>query len=600
MLVTEVEICNVKTFWENTSISFQPGFNVLVGSNNAGKTTLLRTICLIPSISPHLSEASIPVRGELPHNPYLLRVKIALTIGELRRWYGSSLSFPLINSPAPESETDSAFRAYIESDPRVAFLIEQSELGNSYNLYSTKYIGGAVSTNDPVLTLSTTLTFVTGKLDNAAHAMQDLRSTMESYANVFRQRLYYFSAARRPQQSSASSGSPTLDGTAANLAYCLNHLQTSNNYLYGVFCQLVERILPTVRWIQSIPTGSGTFSIYCLPTSPTSQRDDLAIGLDEMGAGVGNILAVLYVVLTARDPQVIAIDEPNAYLHPRALRALLAILESEGSIHQYFLTAHSAEVLTAIKPATVTMLSLVNGATNAAQVSGAQLHALQTGLADIGIRITDLHSKDMVMWVEGQTEELVIPSLLKLACPILAASIGVIRVEHTGDFETKRRSRGHQLEIYRRLSQSSGLVPPLFCVLLDGEARALISPYLKGNANAKYIKFLKRRMLENYILDADAICATIQKNAELDTSVLAAAVENALESAICQAGGDYRALSFDAAKVLERVFGTIAGPGRPFQKTKDVPTMIDWILEHKPAVLLPLLDELRELLSAST
>jgi len=46
------------------------------------------------------------------------------------------------------------------------------------------------------------------------------------------------------------------------------------------------------------------------------------VPLSESGTGVGQVLAILYVVFTSEYPRTIVIDEPQSFLHPGAVRKL--------------------------------------------------------------------------------------------------------------------------------------------------------------------------------------------------------------------------------------------------------------------------------------
>jgi len=89
----------------------------------------------------------------------------------------------------------------------------------------------------------------------------------------------------------------------------------------------------------------------------------------------------------------------------------LAILADVGSHHQYFITTHSSDVLRSIKAATITQLEFDGQKTTRVQVSGSQVGDLKAGLMSIGIQLSDLHGCDRAIWVEGQTEEVVFPTL---------------------------------------------------------------------------------------------------------------------------------------------------------------------------------------------
>ena len=266
---------------------------------------------------------------------------------------------------------------------------------------------------------------------------------------------------------------------------------------------------------------------------------------------------------------------------------MLAILESEGKQHQFILTAHSADVLTAVNTRSISLLDFDGVATTVQQVGTKDLHFLRSGLAELGIRMTDLHAKDRVFWVEGQTEELVMPELLRWACPEVAAGTTVLRVERTGTFSKKSIDPAEVAQIYERLSSSSALVPPMVCILLDGERRSKESrDEIENNSEGK-LRFLERRMLENYLLHPDAITATIL---ELGTTVHGHIVSDLLAEGLAKTALP----EIDGAEVLKRIFSELSEATLEFRKTRDVQILIDWILENDPEFLAPLRDCLRK------
>ena len=345
-----------------------------------------------------------------------------------------------------------------------------------------------------------------------------------------------------------------------------------------------------MKWVQA-PPNNGNFDLHCLPLTPEARRDDLATRMARMGAGIENVIAMLYVVLTSREPHVIAIDEPNAFLHPRALRELLAILESEGKQHQFILTAHSPDVLTAVTTRSISLLEFDGVVTTVKHVGSKDLHALRGGLADLGIRMTDLHAKDRVFWVEGQTEELVMPELLRWPCPEVAAATSILRVERTGTFSKKGMDPEEIVKIYERLSASSALVPPMVCILLDGEKRSATSRQAIEASSQGKLRFLDRRMLENYLLQPEAVVAALL---ELGRTV----TEDSVRDALCNALGlnalPGELIEVDGAAALAQVFSELSGTSLEFRKTRDVPVLVTWILQHQPEYLAPLRDCLRK------
>lgn len=532
----------------------------------------------------HRSIWSLPEYGDQTQGRSSLQISVKTSLQELKELLGTTVLIPIpenFRNMLPTGVNDVAKAAYqrLLDAPEITLVWEN---GNEQQYMSARTIFG-----ESALTLQHEST--------ANHVLQlrfpDRQATIPEchivnlvgqptgirLSDFFKRFFYRFSAQRNPAVQSGFTGAPAvLSPDASNLAFCLSQLQLNDAHGHSLLCDWVHRVFPSVRWVQAPAVSNNQWHIQCLPRPPVERRDDLAVTLDQMGTGIGNVIAILFIVLVSRQPQVIAIDEPNSFLHPRALRELLQILAVEGSQHQYILTAHSPDVLTAVSPSFVTMFSAPDGRTTIRQVAGGDIVHLREDLSDLGIRMTDLHGRDRVLWVEGQTEELVLPELLRRFCPELAAGTAVLRVEHTGTFEKKGVVVSEVANIYRRLSESSALVPPMVAILLDRESRSekecqrLIAE-CKG-----VLRLLDRAMLEDYVLNAPAITARLNSLGESCT-------DGQVESLLSQAS-----VEETAANTLARVFLVISEARHEFRKTRDVPSLITWLLENDPDFLTPL------------
>src|SRR5947209_130441 len=60
MLITSFQVKNFKSFLASEEIQFGPGFNIVVGQNNVGKTALIETLSLQFGNNPHRSLSTNP------------------------------------------------------------------------------------------------------------------------------------------------------------------------------------------------------------------------------------------------------------------------------------------------------------------------------------------------------------------------------------------------------------------------------------------------------------------------------------------------------------------------------------------------------------
>ena len=578
-----IEIENFKSFWRNQEIKLEKGFNLFIGANNSGKTTALEALDLnINTNEPHRSINSIPVYGSATTKASKFNVKIATDIDEFARLIGQTFYLPI--SPNLQFASDFLQKQYFET------LVAKSEfeifvefgggLGNSIFKFGDEISEEAsINRHDGIYSINATMNDFNEPIFLGLASYSSGSAICASF-QAYLPLVYRFSAQRKPAGESGTYADAKLDREATNLPYCINFLQTNDADGHMQLCKWVSRVFPDVKWVQA-PSRNGIFVLSCLPLEPEKRREHLATPLNRMGSGIGNVIAILYVVLTSRHPQVIAIDEPNSFLHPRALRELLQILATEATQHQIILTAHSADVLTAIKPSLITMFDFYGASTSVRQVEAKDIYLLRADLSDLGIHMTDLHGRDRVLWVEGQTEEIVMPDLLRAFCPNIAAGTAVLRVEHTGTFEKKGVDPVEVSKLYTRLSGASALVPPMIAILLDRELHSseeCIKLEKKSN-----LKFLERRVLENYVLIPDAIASLLNAHGE---NVTVEKISDLLLHLGATENSDFTKL--DGANVLKKIFTEVSEARHEFKKTRDVPELFSYLIENSPDKLFEL------------
>ena len=397
-------------------------------------------------------------------------------------------------------------------------------------------------------------------------------------------KIYRFSSERSVQPVYGHHPNSELLPNSQNLASCINHLQSDNPDLSKELNSLLNRVVPTIHWVGAPGNGNSQFELKVHTNPSHLKRNDLAVPINNVGTGVGNALAMLYVALTAQTQRFILLEEPNSFLHPRALRELLAILAEVGSNHQFFITTHSSDVLRTIKASTVTLLEYDGQQTTIKQTTGHKLHELQAGLIDLGISLTDLHGCDKVLWVEGETEEAIFPLLLKHFFPELAQGIAVLPLDATGDFESRKYEPKKVAAIYEKLSKGNFLAPPMVAIALDQERRTQSEIVQIQKDCQGVVYFLPRTMLEDYLLDPEAIAAVlaIEAKTEITAGQVRQALDEARTSGKCllhsRNTGDQE---LHAADVLNFVFDVLVTV--EYRKTAHGPQIAEWLIKNKPS-----------------
>ena len=523
MWLQTARIYNYKSFRDSGEIAFRPGFNVVVGQNNAGKTALIEALS-----------------GRFTYHPTRTRE----ATGE-----GSASQVTLVYWLEPEQARKRLRNAGTtrivllgEGVEPFNFLVFEGEQDSAHLLRQADRLAqtGLQSWNDLIEKgLAVEQQFVASDAMSQAVAstarvqgweepspnhtrivsidptsgmlrLEPLKTgANNSFLDVLTQAaaVYAFKAERPTRPRFNVSTEWRLEPDASNLGQVLHHLHNNHPGRFKYFVERVTRVLPLVRWISTVPVDNpGTIQINVWEAVPSEEGNDLSLPLSESGTGIGHVLAILYVAIVQTEPHVIIIDEPQSYLHPGALRKLFDELR-EFQQHQYIVTTHSATVIAAANPSAVIRVSKHDGLSTATNIDSTNSQHLWAVLEDLGVSLADVFGFDRVLWVEGKTEatcfKIIVEQLLKKGL----YGTAIVGVVNTGDFETGEREKA--VEIYTRLTNAGGLIPPAVAFIFDREQRTddQVRQLERGH-DGKMI-FLKRRMYENYLLHPGAIGALI-------------------------------------------------------------------------------------------
>ncbi|MEK6639822.1 MAG: AAA family ATPase [Nitrospirota bacterium] len=612
MRICSFEIRNYKSFLEPRELTFEEGFNLIVGQNNVGKTALLEALSLRFMGKPHRSQltAQNPTTVINPLSSAL--VKLAISGPELRELlleYSGNFSVPVQTGLSVSPQKGICALEEILSRDETYFTLglnahQGSEAGFVIKNHPTRPFQ-EVNKYDRINSLPDKTGFNHIGTYRAEEDQQfDLGIVV---AGVLRNRIYRFEAQRMVLGSSAFGYNAVLQPAANNLPEVINILQ-GNALLIQDFNDLVHRIFPSIFRVSVKPVPNGILEILVWTDAPHSRRDDLAMQLSESGTGVGQVLALLYVVLTSKYSQTILIDEPSSFLHPAAARKLIEILK-EFPQHQYIIATHSSEILRAASPATMTLIRWERPQSVIELIDAGKLSGIRKCLMEVGAKLSDVFGADRILWVEGDTEEECFP--LILAGHRTAVGTNIVGVKHTGDFSSKRIPVETIVGIYEKLSQGDAYLPPAVGFVFDRESRteAQMNDIMARSQNK--VRFLPCRMYENYLLVPTALIALM--NSLPDFSQTPIAVEQ-VTAWMTSNGGSAKYLSapqqsiavtdlewlrtVDGANLLIDLFQDLSGARHIYNKTDHSVQLTEWLLKNDPGVLQELKTFLVEILSA--
>ena len=611
MRICSFKVKNYKSFLEPRELTLEEGFNLIVGQNNVGKTALLEALSLGFIGKPHRSQLTAPSPTTVIDPLSSALVKLAVSGAELRELLlgiGGEFNVPL---PAqPSVLQDDAYRALeaILSRDETHFTIGlNAPQGSTAQFFVKNYPTHELY---PVSNHFWRIQPLPDKTGFSHVGTQQAAPDADFgvvVAGTFRNRIYRFDAQRIGLGSCAVGHNAVLHPTATNLAEVLNILQ-GNTLLFQDFNDLVHRIFPSIFRVTVNPVSNDKVEIRVWTDALESRRDDLAIQLSESGTGVGLILSLLYVVLTAKYAQTIIIDEPSSFLHPGAARKLIEILK-ESPQHQYIIATHSSEILRAASPATMALIRWQRPQSVIELVDAGKLSGIRKCLMEVGAKLSDVFGADRILWVEGDTEEECFSLLL--AGHRTAVGTNIVGVKHTGDFSSKRIPVETIVGIYQKLSEGNAYLPPAVGFVFDRESRTETQMDDIKARSRNSVRFLPRRMYENYLLIPTALTALM--NTLPDFSQTLIAVEQ-VTAWLTSKGGSAKYLvspqqsiavtdlewlrTVDGANLLIDLFQDLSETRYAYDKTIHSVQLTEWLLKNDSEVLQELKTFLVEILSA--
>jgi predicted ATPase len=608
MILRAVKITNFKSFRGATRIELSSGFNIIVGKNNAGKTAFLEALRPELALKPHASIVSRPTRV-IGLESSRVEKTFEIDKAELLALTGGAGRQVAVH-------VDSGYSG--DANARVAALFARNPF--VFTVASDTREGEfAVSTpfaTPPPPRPGQPAEFTVARLseEGSWRHVNDQNNdpgpelVLWQYLwSILKRQTYVFSAERLNLAMSSVGETTTLNANASNLASALDVLSGTRQRTFARVVAALRRVLPAIQDISIRPSSGGhQQEIRVWPHAPETEREDLTHSLADCGTGVGQVLAIVYVVLTATEPCIVAIDEPTSFLHPGAVRELMRVLR-EHPEHQYIITTHSPAVIEVARPETLHVLRLEDYETKVSSSQRLDLQRQRVVLAELGASLADVFGADQILWVEGPTEKRVFETLLEEpALGLATVRVAVRPVPDTGRITAKDAKAAEEFARLLAEMMRAPVAPAAVTVFLDRENQQRVEAMERLNTPTNQerglkFSFTKRRMLENYLLVPEALAAVItslatQYQCALKRSADADGVTAWLDA--CRQGVLYEEwlVSVDAGGLLGEMWEAFIGPAVVYDKVKYGLMLVQEVLRLKPLEMEPLVDELRTVL----
>jgi len=587
--IEHIRIENYKGFRDTGQIPIGARFTVVAGQNNSGKTAFLE-VMRAGSLTDKPYRRPQQIEEVLPP---LFKPKSSIVFGisvsgpELERFLilsGSSVNVPVFeNAPAKvQSQIEKLF-----TNTSLQFSLRYQP--NSWQNLSTPI---RLSDRDPnfFAVVAATADRQGWHITGVGGGIND--TMLQVVVPYFISSIYVFRAERMNIGVSTIDNSPDLQPDASNLPSVLLQLQ-ANLPAKGRFTDHLRTVFPTIFDAISRPVSPTTAQIEVINRAEQGGAwiPGLNVPLNDSGTGISQVLAILYVIVTAPETRTIVIDEPNSFLHPGAAKKLLKILSESG--HQYIIATHSSDIVRAVDPDLV-HLTKWNGQECVFETLNANnLTDLRHLLRELGVRLSDVFGADNLLWVEGITEERCFPLLLKHAGHELSQGTAIVAVVSPDELGSRRARNALVWEVYERLSSGQVLVPPALAFSFDREGRTDTDIRDMERRSKGQVHFLPRRTYENYLLDDEAISFVLESAGVNKTAgeVHEWLMEHGADRKYFDepfsteiAGPSWRVI-VRAPQLLHDLFNDLSDQTLEYRKTLHSMYITEWLLQNKPQEL---------------
>ncbi|MGE8126622.1 AAA family ATPase [Methylobacterium sp. NPDC080182] len=502
MRYKSIQVKSYKSFESTERIELDPKMTVFVGRNNSGKSSLLQTLWLSRAgnypFRGHINQAS-PTETEITVEIEISGNEIFQILKQHSRGQQITIPVPRVFEGTPAEFVKYFFE--LESIVlRVSSFANQAPFGAKMPSHNLCQEGMAEST--VMLTIdgsgaySVTNGFISALSDNIPQFLQ----------HTLLNEIYLMQALRNVSSNFPYQPAKNLDVTGGNLPATLMTMAGDRPRSFERLKEHLQKIVPDITNLTTRPLENNMLEIAVWTEASTPTYGEISTNLAECGLGVGQIIALLYVAMSPTS-KVIAIDEPNSFLHPGAAKELINILLQYNN--QYIITTHSADIVASALSDKVYLVKKDKGASKVERIDINDVIGARRLLSDLGVSFSDVFGMEQVVWVEGETEQYCFPRILGEFK--FSTKSSFVAVRNTGDFQKKSLPIERVIEIYERLSSTNSALPRDVKFSFDSEELTHGQIEDVRRRSRDRIFFLPKRAFENYLIHPLAISRVMRK-----------------------------------------------------------------------------------------
>ncbi|KJS76792.1 MAG: hypothetical protein JL56_04575 [Desulfotomaculum sp. BICA1-6] len=488
MKIEQVRLTNYKSINDSGYISLHDNLNALVGKNNAGKTALIEGIYRFfqGTLNTPTHSGGSNSNGINNLEKDKAELELILKINEREqtsylqgldnKLWSNKFYIKLIGFGGVTYITQFS-KCYSNKDNKPSY----QEIYN-FNLQPHDYYVYEYSKDK--------MKFIKTKPPNLHFLMNIWNALAKSIVFIKGNRVI-------TEDMQSISDNETLNNLASNLHTVMHYLHNNRE---EIFDEIENKFISIFDDINKIRTT-------IVNSNKTNTRLDFKynhnlISLNECGTGLSHILIMLCVIYSEEN-RIVLFDEPHSFLHPSAEKAIYDL--AQNSNNQFIFTTHSPILINYHAEKEVYLLKKYYGKTNFSR-----LNKVEDAFRELGISNSDFALSDRVIFVEGLTEELVLPIIFDgFKIEQISLNLKIINLQGTGKEFKKKTSANKYAELHNKIFESLSPIPIPYCFIIDRDERTFEKVNELKSIYKEKLLVLERREIENYFLSTSAIVNTL-------------------------------------------------------------------------------------------
>ncbi|WP_313894158.1 AAA family ATPase [Psychrobacillus sp.] len=480
MKLLNMRLLNYKSIEDSGVIDLSNGINIFSGKNNSGKTALIESLYYI---------ANMEVKDLLPSFSNKTNLYLEISIDEI--------DINLLNKgTAPEYFIGDAKKLKIN----ISFIndtMSDSCINTVDVLYEDNYVPLYKNrSNEKEGRAGYIFNNKTGGTTNFGGRPQ----AIDNFMSLLKDRLVFINGARYVPKEDPANVHTNLSIDGTNLNAFLFTLHNNNEQAFDEIIDMFKIIFNDITSISTPIEGGNTYiSLYF-------EGNLQPIPLSNCGSGFTHVLIILCVLFT-KESRIILYDEPHVFLHPSAEKAIYDLISAKKN-NQYLLTTHSPLLINYPFSKNIYLVQKKMG-----KSIYTKLDNIQEILSDIGLNNSDFALADRVIFVEGETEEAVIPLILEhFGFKQIGYNYRILKMNGTGNEFSKKSAMTRNKEKLDLVLGGINTSPIPYRILIDSDEKPegkILEIKEKYEDN---VVILERREIENYFLDCPKELSLIINN----------------------------------------------------------------------------------------